>query len=272
MGLLFQKISMKQRVKFQFWWWGLAVIVALVGSNLGNQTKAQTLHSTNTVLLSQKTDNTSSTISVRDIFRNAYENRYTWDPQFPGYTAAVEIRQGKENYRGYIRLNPDLSVKVTSISNEDARQSVEDQLGMVAVHRRRVPFEVAHKNSIFRFGTTDKDGAVEIFQQGDKTEAHYKVFRQQIKQVNRILGPHAVIVDTLNTQVTPEGYLPTRYQTMFRDTQTKEVLEEMESEDTYKKIGGYYVLSRQVTHISKQGERTTTELNFTDIQPLSGSN
>ena len=45
----------------------------------------------------------------------------------------------------------------------------------------------------------------------------------------------------------------------------------MESQDSYKKIGDYYVLTRQVTHISEQGERTTTELNFTDIQPLSGS-
>lgn len=201
---------MKQRVNFQFWWWGLAVIVALAGLNLGKQTKAQTLHSTDTVLLSQKTDNTSSTISAHDLFRNAYQNRYTWGSQFPGYTAALEIKQGKENYKGRIRLNPDLSVEVTGIDNKDVRQSVENQLGMNAVHRRRVPFEVAHKNSMFKLGTTDRAGAVEIFQQGEKTEAHYKVFRQQITQVNRILGPHFVTVDTLDTEVTPEGYLATR--------------------------------------------------------------
>lgn len=44
----------------------------------------------------------------------------------------------------------------------------------------------------------------------------------------------------------------------------------MESKDTYKKIGGYYVLTRQIINMSEQGKRTTTELNFSDITPLSG--
>lgn len=142
---------------------------------------------------------------------------------------------------------------------------------MIAVHRRRVPFEVAHKNSSFKFGATEKTGAVEVFQQGNKTEAHYKLFREQIMQVNRILGPHAVTVDTLDTAATPEGYLATRYRTIISNPQTKEVIGEMESEDTYKKIGSYYVLTRQVIQTFEQAGRTTTEFNFTDIQTLSGN-
>lgn len=31
---------------------------------------------------------------ARDLFRAAYENRYTWDSDFPGYVADVELRQG----------------------------------------------------------------------------------------------------------------------------------------------------------------------------------
>lgn len=263
---------MKQRLKIQIRW-GVSVIVTLALFNLGTQARADMLNHLDGVLLSEKTNNSlTSTISARDLFRNAYQNRYTWGSDFPGYTATVEIRQGKENYKGRIRLNPDLSVEVTGIDNKDARQAVENQLGMIAVHRRRVPFEVAHKNSAFKLGATDRTGVVEIFQQGGKTEAHYKVFRQQITQVNRILGPHSVTVDTVDTEVTPEGYLATRYRTIFRNPQTQEVLGEMESEDAYKKIGGYYVLIGQVIRTSEQGERTTTELKFTDIQPSSGNN
>lgn len=66
-------------------------------------------------------------------------------PQFPGYTAAVEFKQDKENYRGHVRINPDLSVEVTGIDNEDARQTVENQVRMLVVHRQRVPFEVFTK-------------------------------------------------------------------------------------------------------------------------------
>lgn len=249
----------------------LFLIVILASLELGVPTTAQALDLTDSVLKSEKTDSLTSAISARDLFRNAYQNRYTWDSQFPGYTATVEIRQGEENYKGRVRLNPDLSVEVTGIDNKDARQAVENQLAMIAVHRRQVPFEVAHKNSTFKLGATDRTGAVEIFQQGDKTKANYKVFRQQIMQVNRILGSHSVTVNTLNTQETPEGYLATRYQTFFRNPQEQEVIGEMESEDSYKKIAGYYVLTRQVIQMSEQGKRTTTELNFSDIQPLSSS-
>ena len=33
-------------------------------------------------------------VSARDLFRTAYENRYTWDSSFPGYTADVTFTSG----------------------------------------------------------------------------------------------------------------------------------------------------------------------------------
>jgi hypothetical protein len=32
--------------------------------------------------------------SARELFQAAYENRYTWDANFPGYTATVELKEG----------------------------------------------------------------------------------------------------------------------------------------------------------------------------------
>ncbi len=247
----------------------LSLIVIFASLEWVMPTTAQAVDLTDVVLISEKTDLTSA-ISARNLFRAAYQNRYTWDSQFPGYTATVEIRQGEDNYQGRIRLNPDLSVEVTGIDDQNARQVVENQLAMIAIHRRQVPFEVAHKNSTFKLGATDKIGAVEIFQQAENTKANFKVLRQQILQVNRNLGPHFVTVDTLDTELTPEGYLATHYRTIFRNPQDNQVAGEMESEDTYKKIGGYYVLTRQIINMYEQGKRTTTELNFSDITPLSG--
>lgn len=106
--------------------------------------------------------------------------------------------------------------------------------------------------------------------QGDKTEANYKVLDQQVTQVNRLLGSHSVTVDTLDSKVMPEGYIATRYRTTLYQPQSKQVLGEEVSEDTYKKIGGYYVPSRQVVEHSESGESFTAEFNFTDIQLLSG--
>ncbi|MBW4637858.1 MAG: DUF3386 domain-containing protein [Gloeocapsa sp. UFS-A4-WI-NPMV-4B04] len=247
----------------------LSLIVIFASLEWVMPTTAQAVDLTDVVLISEKTDLTSA-ISAHNLFRAAYQNRYTWDSQFPGYTATVEIRQGEDKYQGRIRLNPDLSVEVTGIDDQNARQAVENQLAMIAIHRRQVPFEVAHKNSTFKLGATDKIGAVKIFQQAENTKANFKVLRQQILQVNRNLGPHSVTVDTLDTELTPEGYLATHYRTVFRNPQLKEVVGEMESKDTYKKIGGYYVLTRQIINMSEQGKRSTIELNFSDITPLSG--
>jgi hypothetical protein len=245
------------------------LIVILASLEWVMPTTAQAVDLTDSILISEKTDSLTSAISARNLFRSAYQNRYTWNSQFPGYTATVEIREGKDNYQGRIRLKPDLSVEVTGIDDQNARQAVENQLAMIAIHRRQVPFEVAHKNSTFKLGATDRTGAVEIFQQAENTKANFKVLRQQILQVNRNLGSHFVTVDTLDTELTPEGYLATHYRTIFRNPQDNQVAGEMESKDTYKKIGGYYVLTRQIINMSEQGKQTTTELNFSDITPLS---
>jgi len=37
--------------------------------------------------------------SASELFRAAYENRYTWDENFPGYSADVQL-QGHEVYTG----------------------------------------------------------------------------------------------------------------------------------------------------------------------------
>ncbi len=164
-----------------------------------------------------------------------------------------------------------MSVEVSGIDKEEARQAVENSLRMISVHRRQVPFEQEHKNSTFRLGATDRNGAVEIFEQGDKTQADYKVLQGQLIQVNRLLGDTAVTVDVLDSEKTPEGYLPTRYRTTFHQPQTKEVVGVEESEDIYKKIGNYYLLTREEIRDFEKGQLTNTaEFEYSDIQLLSG--
>lgn len=263
--------GMQQRLKHQIRWWSFSIVTTLASLNLGLQTRAQPLQLTDNVLLAETTTNSlAPSTSAYKLFRNAYENRYTWDSQFPGYTAVVEVKQGKEESRGQIRVNPDLSVAVTGVEEKDARETVENQLRMLIVHRQRVPFEVAHKNTTMTFGTTDKTGAVEIIQKKDKTNARYKILNQQVVQVKRMLGPHSFTVDTLDTQVTPEGYMATRYRTTALQPQTNQVLGEEISEDTYKKVGKYYLPAGQVIQHSEGGEEYKVELNFTNIQLLPG--
>jgi len=237
----------------------------LASVSLATSAVAQPLGQT----VSQQTSNSAR--YAQELFRKAYENRYTWSRQFPGYTSVVELKYGKESYKANVRVNPDLSVEVSGIEQEKARQTIENQVRMLVIHRQRIPFEVAHKNSIFQMGGTDNTGAIEIFEQTDKTSSNYKVFGQKLLQVNRFLGKTAVTVDTLDTEATPEGYLATRYRSTFTDPQTKQVVGVEESEDSYKKMGGYYLPKSQIIRDFEQGKLTeTAEFYYTNIRLLRG--
>ncbi|MBW3586770.1 MAG: DUF3386 domain-containing protein, partial [Cyanobacteria bacterium 0813] len=65
--------------------------------------------------------------NARDLFRAAYEHRYTWDANFPGYSADIELKQGDEVYTGHVWIKPDMSVEVTGIEDEEVQQSVYTQ-------------------------------------------------------------------------------------------------------------------------------------------------
>lgn len=82
--------------------------------------------------------------TARDLFKAAYENRYTWDSNFPGYSANVQIKQGDEVYNGKICINRDLSVDVEGMEDETVKESVYTQLRDIVTHRKRSQFEQAH--------------------------------------------------------------------------------------------------------------------------------
>lgn len=246
----------------------LSLVLSITGCTLGLANVAQALPFHNSTEISAG--------SAKELFRNAYESRYTWDKQFPGYSAEVSIRYEKALDHGLVRVNPDLSVTTTGIKSEDVRQMVVDQLRMMVTHRRRVPFETLHGKNTFELEGTEDNGVVKIREIGDQMDSRYKLQDQKITQVNRVMGPIAVTVDTLGFIKPAEGYLATHYQTTFRDAKTGEVLELQDISDNYDKIGKYFLLSRRVLRSSEPGQSEQdrppdTLIRFNDFQPLSAS-
>lgn len=259
-------IAMRQRLKHQILFWGLSFILsASVLLGLPNVAHAQ---------FSQKTSSTqSATLSASDAFRAAYENRYTWDKRFPGYSAEVLLKYQGELKQGIVRVKPDLSVDVLNIDNKDVRELIANQLRMEVIHRRRVPFEKLHGHNSLELEGTDDSGALKIQEAGDGMDSHYKVKDNVITQVNRKLGDVAVTVDTLDTAQTPEGYLVSHFQTAFRNPQTGEILEKEDVRDSHKNIGKYYLLTYRTIRSGKEGNpedelSADTLIRFNNIQLL----
>ncbi|MBD3561962.1 DUF3386 domain-containing protein, partial [Planktothrix sp. FACHB-1355] len=171
--------------------------------------------------------------SASDLFRAAYENRYTWDSKFPGYSADVELKQGDEAYTANIRINSDLSVEVTGVEDDEVQQSIYTQLRDIVTHRKRSSFEQAHGKNQFSVGESDSTGAIEILVKGDAMGSNYKIRGTEICQVSRVMGRLAFTINTHQSLDTSEGYVSTRYDAVFRNAQTGELAKELEFEDTY---------------------------------------
>lgn len=210
----------------------------------------------------------TQTLDAEALFRAAYENRYTWDEKFPGFTAKVTLIDGDRTYQGQVKVSRDYSVEVNGIDDEQVRESLYNQLRDVIVHRKRNSFEAAHGKNTFQAGETDASGAVEILVSGDAMGSNYKVRDNQIVYVSRVMGRVAFAITHREALDTGAGYISTNYVAVFRNPQTNEVLRQMEFEDTYVPVGNYYLMSRQVVRTHENGQTSTVEIRFDDLQLL----
>jgi hypothetical protein len=211
----------------------------------------------------------TETNQARDRFRAAYENRYTWDENFPGYTTKLELKQGEQVYTGNIRVNSDLSVEVTGIEDEKVEESVYNHMRDVITHRKRNSFEQAHGKSSFSLGEEDSTGAVEILVKGDAMGSNYKIRGTEICQVSRVMGPIAFVINTNESLDTGEGYISTGYNAIFRNSKTNELKGKREFKESYAKFGDYYLPTHQlIESIDQDGEKMTIEFIFSEIELL----
>ena len=75
--------------------------------------------------------------------------------------------------------------------------------------------------------------------------SNYKIRGTEICQVSRVMGPMAFVINTNESLDTGEGYISTGYNAIFRDSKTNELKAKREFEESYEKLGKYYVPKHQ---------------------------
>ena len=228
-----------------------------------------------------------SDTNARELFQAAYENRYTWDSNFPGMTANVSVAIDGVARTGKAKINADLTVEVSmdepqlierttrtpsgeekTVSVDEGQEWLYNQLRDVVTHRKRKTFEEAHGKSSFNLGATDESGAVEILVTGDSMGSNYKVRGNEISMVSRVMGRIGFVINHLGHLDTGEGYVSSLYTAVFRNPMNDEIVRQARFEDTYEKLGNYYVMTKQVVSSNEQGKTKNYEIVFTDIQLL----
>lgn len=212
---------------------------------------------------------TAVQVTAQELFRAAYENRYTWDQFFPGYTADITLTYGEQQIQGRVKVNADLTAEVFDVEDEAAKKLIHGQLWEIAVHRVRRSFEETHGKNTFAYGETDSSGAVEIIMGGKSEGDRYKVRDNEVCLVHRHIHGVVVTINTFSTQDTGEGYLSHAYDSVYHDPKTGEQKGgKSEFEDTYEKVGNYFILNRRVIRTDVDGKISTQDFVFSNITLL----
>ncbi|MGB3495046.1 MAG: DUF3386 domain-containing protein [Elainellaceae cyanobacterium] len=212
----------------------------------------------------------TESMNATDLMRAAYENRYTWDKNFPGYSAEVTYKTDSQTLTASARVNPDMKAEVSGLEDEEAKKAIHGQMWEIAIHRVRRSFDDTHGKNTFSLGETDDDGAIAILMGGKAEGDRYKLRDNEVVMVHRHIHGVVVTIHTFSSHDTGEGYLSHRYDSVYHDPETGEQKGgKSVFEDEYEKVGDYFILTRR--HIETETTEGTSaqEFIFSNISLLS---
>ncbi len=205
--------------------------------------------------------------TAQELFQAAYENRYTWDKKFPGYSANVQLTQNGEVFHGQAQVNADYSTAINGIDNKEASDVVKGQLWEIAVHRVRRTFEETHSKNSFEYGDADETGAIEILIGGKASGDKYKLRNNEVCMVHRKIHGTIVTINTSSSHDTGAGYLSHQYDSVYSDPATGEAKGgKTLFTDLYAQVGDYFILNERTMADAVTGD--AVQIQFTNIQML----
>jgi Protein of unknown function (DUF3386) len=212
---------------------------------------------------------TVTQLSAQELFRAAYENRYTWDQSFPGYSANITYKYDDQVFTGKVIINANLKAEVLEVENEEATKAIHGQAWEIAIHRVRRSFADTHGENTFSYGETDANGAVEIFIGGKSAGDKYKIRNNEVCLVHRQIHGVVVTINTFSSHQTGEGYLSHTYDSVYHDPNTgAQKGGRSEFTDEYEKVGKYFILNRREIRTETNGKLSVQEFIFSNIQLL----
>lgn len=212
---------------------------------------------------------TLTQLSAQELFRAAYENRYTWDKSFPGYTADITYKYDDKVFTGKVVIDANLKAEVLDVEDEAAKKAIHGQAWEIAIHRVRRTFEQTHSENTFSYGNTDETGATEILVGGKSAGDKYKVRNNEVCHVHRLVHGTFVTIDTFSSHDTGSGYLSHTYDSVYHDPTTgQQKGGRSEFTDEYEKVGEYFILNRREIRTTTGDKVSTQEFIFSNLQLL----
>jgi hypothetical protein len=194
---------------------------------------------------------------AREIFRNAFENRYTWKDGFPGLTADLDIvDHDKKAIPAKITIDRNLVVDFEcGDCGGELRSLVRAQVSQFVTHRVYEPFEekYAKGEAFFQVVKKRKKGMWEITADGETAMGSWYLIdsrTNEVRQLTRSLGgPVKFMIIHEKNIITENGnYIANYYPVKFyiEDGDRKHDLGEVVYDDKFVKDGKYWLPEHRI--------------------------
>lgn len=207
-------------------------------------------------------------INCKEIFRNAYENRYTWNNDFIGYQGKCIFMTKNIHHKGNFVLSKDFKPNIQKIEDEKIVKSIASQLFEVCIHRVKREFEAVHSENDFNLLKNSENG-IEMIVSGKNKGDKYRVKNNCINMVYRKI--HGIIIEIFVEEFldTGIGSLSKKYSSQQINPDTLEInSEKLEYEDEFLNVGkeDYWILkSRTIKYLNQKQEEEIQKFVFEDL-------
>ena len=207
-------------------------------------------------------------INCKEIFRKAYENRYTWKNDFNGYQGKCIFMNNNNIYKGTFELGKDFKPNIQKIEDEKIVKSIASQLFEVCIHRVKREFKSVHSENNFNLLKNSQSG-IEMSVSGKNEGDKYRVKNDCINMVYRKI--HGTIIEIFVEEFldTGIGSLSKKYSSQRIDPNTlKANSKKLEHEDEFINIGenDYWILkSRTIKYLNQNQEEEIQKFVFEDL-------
>jgi len=207
-------------------------------------------------------------INCKEIFRKAYENRYTWKNEFNGYKGKCIFLVNNNIHEGEFLLGKDFKPNIKKIEDEKIVKSISSQLFEVCIHRVKKEFESVHSENNFNFLKNSESG-IEMSVSGKNQGDKYRVKNNCINMVYRKI--HGTIIEIFVEEFidTGIGSLSKKYSSQQIDPNTlKPISQKLKYEDQFVNIGKkdcWILNSRTIKYLNQNQEEETQKFVFEDL-------
>ena len=210
---------------------------------------------------------TLSNTNCKQLFREAYENRYTWPKEFNGYKGKCKYISDSQTISGDFIIGKNYKPEIINISNKDIQNCIGSQLFEVVIHRIRRSFDEIHTNNNFQFETEDGKG-IQMIVLGKNEGDKYRVKDKSINMVYRRM--HGIIIEIFVKEFidTNNGLLSKKYSSIQLDQKTlAPKSQKLYYEDQFINISnGLWVLSsREISYKDKYNNQKNERYTFSEI-------